>query len=115
MNDISLFRWVTGLQLFLVGQGLNAAIYRALGKSGVYYGFKIGVPVPWCTGFPFNVFTMHPQYAGVVMSLFGGGVLMMTPQHARGGFGGVGVPCVFVAAPPPPPGGGGRGPPAGSR
>ena len=112
-SEISLLRWVLGLQLFIVGQGLNFAIYRAIGKSGVYYGFKIGVPVPWCTGFPFNVFTMHPQvgddlgeisamipidlggvcaqYAGVVMSLFGGGVLMLTPHHARGGFVGVGV------------------------
>ena len=64
-----------GLQLFVVGQLLNAAIYNAIGKAGVYYGYKIGVPVPWCTGFPFNVFTMHPQYAGVCLSIFGGGAL----------------------------------------
>ena len=44
-TSISLFRWVLGLQLFLVGQFLNAAIYNAIGKAGVYYGYKIGVPV----------------------------------------------------------------------
>ena len=44
--SISLFRLVLGLQLFLVGQLLNAAIYSAIGKAGVYYGYKIGVQVP---------------------------------------------------------------------
>ena len=91
LASISTFRLVLGTQLFLVGQLLNAAIYNAIGKAGVYYGYKIGVPVPWCTGFPFNVFTMHPQYAGVCLSIFGGGILMLTEQHADGGFGGVGI------------------------
>ena len=80
-----------GTQLFLVGQLLNAAIYNAIGKAGVYYGYKIGVPVPWCTGFPFNVFSMHPQYCGCVMTIFGAGVLMITERHARAGFAGLGV------------------------
>ena len=41
----------------LVGMGvlLNWAIYRAIGKKGVYYGFKLGRPVPWCEGFPFSL------------------------------------------------------------
>ena len=77
LASISTFRLLLGTQLFLVGQLLNAAIYNAIGKAGVYYGYKIGVPVPWCTGFPFNVFTMHPQYAGVCLSIFGGGILML--------------------------------------
>jgi hypothetical protein len=76
------------------GQLLNAAIYRAIGKAGVYYGVKFGHEIPWyarppgicvrdsssgealgertfaadrCTGFPFNVFTLHPQYSGCVI------------------------------------------------
>lgn len=89
--SISLFRWVLGLQLMLLGQLLNAAIYNAIGKAGVYYGYKIGVPVPWCTGFPFNVFTMHPQYMGVCMSIVGGGILMVTEEQAYAGFVGVGL------------------------
>ena len=40
---------------------------------------------------PIDLGGVCAQYAGVVMSLFGGGVLMLTPHHARGGFVGVGV------------------------
>eukprot|EP00316_Scyphosphaera_apsteinii_P004658 CAMPEP_0119310546 /NCGR_PEP_ID=MMETSP1333-20130426/19628_1 /TAXON_ID=418940 /ORGANISM="Scyphosphaera apsteinii, Strain RCC1455" /LENGTH=513 /DNA_ID=CAMNT_0007314745 /DNA_START=21 /DNA_END=1562 /DNA_ORIENTATION=- len=90
-RDISLLRWVSGLQAFCLGQLLNAAIYRAIGKAGVYYGYKVGVPVPWCTGFPFDVFTMHPQYAGVCLSILGGGILMGTQLHTHEGFAAVGV------------------------
>ena len=91
LRGLTAFRLVLGVQFFVVGQLLNASIYRAIGKAGVYYGYKIGVPVPWCTGFPFNVFTMHPQYAGVVMSVLGGGLLMCTKEHAKLGFVGVGI------------------------
>ena len=62
-SKVTYFQWVMLAHAIVLGQGLNSAIYRAIGKAGVYYGYKIGVPVPWCTGFPFNVFTMHPQYA----------------------------------------------------
>eukprot|EP01065_Artemidia_motanka_P028031 TRINITY_DN33246_c0_g1_i1.p1 TRINITY_DN33246_c0_g1~~TRINITY_DN33246_c0_g1_i1.p1 ORF type:complete len:481 (+),score=135.60 TRINITY_DN33246_c0_g1_i1:51-1445(+) len=89
--DVSVLRWVTGAQLVLVGQLLNIAIYRAIGKAGVYYGYKLGASVPWCTGFPFNVFTMHPQYAGCVMTILGGGLLMATPKHVEEGWFGLGV------------------------
>ena len=91
LAEVSLLRWVTGVQLLSMGQLLNAAIYRAIGKAGVYYGYKLGVPVPWCTGFPFNVFSMHPQYCGCVMTIFGAGVLMITERHAHAGFTGLGV------------------------
>lgn len=91
LQGMSAFRLVLGLQLFFLGQFLNASIYNAIGKAGVYYGYKIGVPVPWCTGFPFNVFTMHPQYAGVVMSVIGAGLLMCTKEHAKFGFVGIGI------------------------
>ncbi len=85
LSQLSLLRIVTGSQLLIVGQILNISIYNAIGKAGVYYGYKIGVPVPWVTGFPFNVFTMHPQYAGAVMTIFGAGVLLVTEEHARRG------------------------------
>ena len=60
-------RRVRGLQTgvraqgIFLGQLLNMAIYKAIGKNGVYYGYKLGRPVPWCTTFPFNAFTAHPQ------------------------------------------------------
>ena len=58
-------------------QVLNVAIYRAIGTRGVYYGFKLGQPVPWNSGFPFNV-VAHPQYVGSVMTIWGLGILLWT-------------------------------------
>ena len=50
-----------GGALIIAGQSLNVAIYRAIGNDGVYYGFKLGRTVPWCSGFPFNFGLRHPQ------------------------------------------------------
>ncbi len=69
--DAPMWCWRVGALYVLVGQGLNVSIYRAIGNAGVYYGFKLGRPVPWCTSFPFNVGLRHPQYVGVVLTLFG--------------------------------------------
>jgi protein-S-isoprenylcysteine O-methyltransferase Ste14 len=56
-------------------QVLNVAIYRAIGRAGVYYGFKLRSPVPWHTGFPFNVVS-HPQYVGSILTVWGmGGII----------------------------------------
>lgn len=52
----------------------------------MYYGFKLGCPVPWCYGFPFNVFTMHPQYTGCVLTILGAVVLGSTPAHVQKGW-----------------------------
>ena len=43
------------------GQTLNVGMYTSIGDAGVYYGWKLGIEVPWCTGFPFNVGLRHPQ------------------------------------------------------
>ena len=53
--------WQAAGALILAGQTLNVAIYRAIGNDGVYYGFKLGRTVPWCSGFPFNIGLRHPQ------------------------------------------------------
>ena len=82
------FLWC-GTQLFLVGQLLNAAIYNAIGKAGVYYGYKIGVPVPWCTGFPFTLGLAHPQYLGSAATAYGCVLLSLTAAHVPGGYGGL--------------------------
>lgn len=42
-------------------QVLNISIYKAIGNDGVYYGFKLGRPVPWSSAFPFNAGFRHPQ------------------------------------------------------
>ncbi|GAB5365280.1 hypothetical protein AAMO2058_001044100 [Amorphochlora amoebiformis] len=95
LADISLYQWVTGLQLILFGQLLNNAIYRAIGKNGVYYGVRLGHPVSYCTGFPFNVFTAHPQYFGSVATAIGVAVLLTTPAHETAGIFGVCCSVIF--------------------
>lgn len=87
--DISGYSWMTALQCIVVGQILNAGIYRAIGKAGVYYGFKYGYDIPWCTGFPFNVCTAHPQYFGATLTCFGFVILLSTPAHLAAGWTGL--------------------------
>uniref|UniRef100_A0A7S3NIG1 phosphatidyl-N-methylethanolamine N-methyltransferase n=1 Tax=Aureoumbra lagunensis TaxID=44058 RepID=A0A7S3NIG1_9STRA len=77
---------LVGLSLVLVGQILNAGIYAAIGKKGVYYGCKFNLPAPWCTGFPFNVVTAHPQYLGSVLTTFGACLLLATDIHVANGW-----------------------------
>jgi hypothetical protein len=62
--------WTIALLAILgLGQLLNFSVYNAIGKKGVYYGYKLGVKIPWCTSFPYNVpFLAHPQYLGAVSS-----------------------------------------------
>ena len=53
-------QWIWLVHALVVGQGFNTAIYRAIGKAGVYYGYRLDEPVPWVTGFPFSV-VPHPN------------------------------------------------------
>ena len=73
------------LVLLVVGSALNFAVYRAIGKAGVYYGFKLGAKVPWATGFPFNVGFRHPQYVGSFISQLGVLLLLATPATLESG------------------------------
>ena len=67
----------------------RAGIYRAIGKAGVYYGYKFGVAVPWCTGFPFTLGLAHPQYLGSAATAYGCVLLSLTAAHVPGGYGGL--------------------------
>jgi hypothetical protein len=67
---VGLPQWLAGLALFAYGQSLNAGIFSAIGRVGVYYGFKLGHKVPWVTGWPFDT-VAHPQYVGSVLSVWG--------------------------------------------
>eukprot|EP00962_Isochrysis_galbana_P002827 scaffold781_cov123-Isochrysis_galbana.AAC.5 len=78
-------QWVLLTQGLLAGQGLNIAIYRAIGKSGVYYGYRLGEEVPWVTGFPFSVMS-HPQYSGVCLSVIGMNAFVATSTHLAAGW-----------------------------
>lgn len=77
--------WLLAAALLGLGQILNASIYAAIGKNGVYYGFKLGAPVPWCDGFPFNLGFRHPQYVGGYLSQLGVIALMSSPSALEAG------------------------------
>ena len=78
--------WVLCAAYIVIGQGLNASIYMAIGNDGVYYGFKLGRTVPWCTSFPFNVGLRHPQYVGVVLTLLGLTLPVVNRDTIQNGF-----------------------------
>ena len=59
-----------GAALVLAGQVLNLSVFVVLGRSGVFYGNRLGQPVPWCEGFPFS-WIRHPQYVGTVLTIWG--------------------------------------------
>lgn len=67
-----------GVGLMAVGQVLNVAVFQRLGRTGVFYGTRLGHHVPWCTRFPFSVLR-HPQYVGTVLSIWGLFLVMRFP------------------------------------
>jgi hypothetical protein len=86
VRDATRLQWVCAAQGIFLGQLLNMAIYKAIGKNGVYYGYKLGRPVPWCTTFPFNAFTAHPQYVGCIATIVGLSAFMATEAHVKNGW-----------------------------
>jgi methylene-fatty-acyl-phospholipid synthase len=56
--------------LVAAGQWLNVAVFRRIGRVGVFYGGQLGRAVPWRAEGPFSWFR-HPQYVGVVASIWG--------------------------------------------
>jgi methylene-fatty-acyl-phospholipid synthase len=81
LNEYAIFM---GIQMFIIGQFLNWAVYATIGKKGVYYGCRLGEKVPWVEGPPFTM-VVHPQYVGAILSLFGLGLVTITPWHADHG------------------------------
>jgi methylene-fatty-acyl-phospholipid synthase len=67
-----------GVVLIAAGQALNVSVFRRLGKTGVFYGCRLGYRVSWCRSFPFTWFE-HPQYVGTVLAIWGLFVLMRFP------------------------------------
>jgi hypothetical protein len=69
---------IAGGVLIGAGQTLNVSVFRVLGRTGVFYGNRLGQPVPWRRTFPFTWFE-HPQYLGTVLTIWGFFVLMRFP------------------------------------
>jgi len=67
-----------GAFLLLVGQVLNFGVFYRLGRTGVFYGNRLGHEIPWCQAFPFSVLK-HPQYVGTVLSIWGFFLVMRFP------------------------------------
>lgn len=68
-----------GVLLLCAGQALNLSVFHKLGTVGVFYGNRFGYPLRWHEGFPFSL-TAHPQYVGVVMSIWGVFLLAEFPE-----------------------------------
>lgn len=69
---------IAGVLLLAAGQVLNLSVFQRLGKTGVFYGNKLGYAVSWCRRFPFTWFD-HPQYVGTVIAIWGFFLLMRYP------------------------------------
>lgn len=82
--DPSLAQVVVGVALLAVGQWLNMAAMKAIGKRGIYYGCKLGYTIPWCTSFPFGT-VPHPQYVGSCLSVLGAAVLVWSSTTLSSG------------------------------
>ena len=82
---VTYLQWIWLVHAIVLGQGLNASIYRAIGKAGVYYGYRLGEDVPWVTGFPFSV-VPHPQYFGVCVNVIGVNVFVAMQAHVAAGW-----------------------------
>lgn len=68
-----------GAAMIAAGQVLNAGVFYRLGATGVFYGSSFGYAVPWQREFPFSFFR-HPQYVGVVTSIWGLFFLLRFPH-----------------------------------
>jgi methylene-fatty-acyl-phospholipid synthase len=64
--------------LLLAGQTLNLSVFKALGRTGVFYGSRFGYSVPWRFTFPFS-WVAHPQYVGALLTIWGFFVLTRYP------------------------------------
>lgn len=59
-----------GAVAIVVGQTLNVAVFRRLGRTGVFYGDRFGHDLPRVESFPFSI-ARHPQYLGAVATIWG--------------------------------------------
>ena len=76
-SDISYIGTGWGILMVAFGQILNAAVYNALGRVGVYYGNYFDKHIPWTTMFPYNIpWLKHPQYVGTLCTWYGGACIV---------------------------------------
>ncbi|WP_109994462.1 methyltransferase [Salinisphaera sp. LB1] len=71
--------WLIGAAMIAAGMVLNFSVFAVLGKTGVFYGNKLGHDVPWREDFPFSL-VPHPQYVGAVLAIWGVFLIMRFPH-----------------------------------
>jgi methylene-fatty-acyl-phospholipid synthase len=71
-----------GAGLIAAGQVLNWSVFQRLGRLGVFFGDRLGHPIPWVRGFPFSL-VAHPQYTGAVLTIWG---VFLTLGYPREGW-----------------------------
>lgn len=68
-----------GGSLVVIGQFVNASVYKRLGIKGVYYGYEIGTKTgelpPRVSSFPYNLGIEHPLYVSNIITVVGAGLL----------------------------------------
>ena len=74
-----------GTYIFVLGLVLYFSVWAKLGVNGVCYGFKLGRPIKWVTGFPFNLGLRHPLYVGFTFIIMGLAVILIDRASAENG------------------------------
>ena len=65
--------------LAVAGQVLVVSTFYRLGRTGVFFGDRLGYAVPRCRAFPFSLLA-HPQYVGTLLTIWGGFMLVRFPH-----------------------------------
>ena len=85
LETSSLLQLVSGAYLIFIGQLLNWFVWKKLGVAGTCYGFKLGRPIEWVTGFPFDLGLRHPQYVAAVLTICGMALITINKSTAKNG------------------------------
>ena len=85
LRYMSLTHLVCGIYIFVLGLIIYFSVWAKLGVNGVCYGYKLGQPVKWVTGFPFNLGLRHPLYIGLTLIIMGLAVILIDKASAENG------------------------------
>ena len=85
LKSLGLLQLMAGIGLVFIGQFINSFVWKKLGIDGTCYGFKLGRPIEWVTGFPFNIGLRHPQYVASCLTLIGLTFLLIDKDSAQNG------------------------------
>ena len=83
-REATRLQWTCLATSVVVGQGLNYVAWRALGKSGILYGHRLGLAVPWVVGFPFSLMS-HVQYTGMCIFVTCWNAFLSSRSHVEAG------------------------------